>query len=715
MHEGQMHGTLRDVGRLAGGYAAAGSLPASDLAELEDLAISLSINSEDGASKWREAVEFGRKDPVKWDKARMVVDRVLDWEDEIRDDTYQVIDDWVEPVEVQEPEQWNPVQQISTYLDILFEPDDYVGYVSDSWSKDGRRVPSRGSYGRTCRQLLEELEKYKEVGAVFGDVDPEVGAWIRFNPLDGQGIKDVNVTDYRYALVECDDETLSIDQQRAIYQKLELPIAVMVHSGNKSLHAIVRIEASDLAQYKGRVDLLYEVCGKNRLKIDRQNKNPSRLSRMPGVMRNGRKQYIVATNTGKSSWAEWEEWISAVNDDLPEIESLSSVWDDMPDLAAPLIDGVLRQGHKMLLSGSSKGGKSFLLMELCIAIAEGVPWLGWPVTKGRVMYVNLELDRASCLQRFKAVYKAMGLPPKNLKSIDIWNLRGHAVPMDKLAPKLIRRAAKRQYSAVIIDPIYKVITGDENAADKMAFFCNQFDLVCHQLKASVIYCHHHSKGAQGGKRSMDRASGSGVFARDPDALLDMIELIVPDELRKAECARVEQEHVERNLNRLFPDWRTVSTDPYSASKSLLSEEDHLAILRECDAIRADSERWTAWRVEGTFREFGKSRPKNCWFRHPLHYVEAGGPLVDADTHGEEPPWKRGLRSQERDRPKKSHKKQQQLLDAFGACVADDGGAPICDVANALQVSDRTVRDWLKGNREWRVEKGRIFREEEGAF
>ena len=39
---------------------------------------------------------------------------------------------------------------------------------------------------------------------VFGDCNPEVGAWIRFNPLDGKGVKNENVTEYRYALVESD-------------------------------------------------------------------------------------------------------------------------------------------------------------------------------------------------------------------------------------------------------------------------------------------------------------------------------------------------------------------------------------------------------------------------------------------------------------------------------------------------------------------------------
>ncbi|MDE8276052.1 AAA family ATPase, partial [Erysipelothrix rhusiopathiae] len=84
--------------------------------------------------------------------------------------------------------------------------------------------------------------------------------------------------------------------------------------------------------------------------------------------------------------------------------------------------------------------------------------------------------------------KSLGIKPKNLKNIDIWNLRGKVVPMDKLAPKLIRRAQKQGYIAVIIDPIYKVITGDENSAEQMAHFTNQFDNVASELGATVLYC-----------------------------------------------------------------------------------------------------------------------------------------------------------------------------------------------------------------------------------
>ena len=382
----------------------------------------------------------------------------LDWDDLIRNDTARVVDSsWVEEKEVQEPEDWDPVKELITYIETLFGTDERVGYVTRSWSKpdDDKKYPDKGSWDRTARQLIQKLSKCKgDVGAVLGDYDPEAGAWIRFNPLDGKGCKNENVTEYRYALVESDNT--SIEKQNALIRELELPVACLVHSGGKSLHAIVRIEAANYEEYRKRVDYLYKTCQKNGIDVDTQNKNPSRLSRMPGVMRNGKKQFLVATNIGKGSWEEWYEWIETINDDLPEPEGLEDVWENLPELSPCLIENVLRKGHKMLIAGPSKAGKSFLQIELCIAIAEGKKWLQWQCAKGRVLYVNLELDRASCLHRFKDVYTAMGIRPESLRNIDIWNLRGKSVPMDKLAPKLIRRAAKKDYTAIIIDPIYDV-------------------------------------------------------------------------------------------------------------------------------------------------------------------------------------------------------------------------------------------------------------------
>lgn len=491
------------------------------------------------------------------------------------------------------PAAWDPVGDLITYLELLFEPDDRVGYVTnDVWKDaDGKWLPSKGVYDRTAAELIASLKKHPDdIGATVGDWKPEVGAWIRFNPVDGEGVKNDNVTRFRFALVESD--TLPVAEQDILYRKLELPIAALVHSGGKSLHAIVRVDADNYEEYRKRVDFLYDFLEKNGVTIDKQNRNPSRLSRMPGVTRNGNRQYLAATNIGRKSWVDWLDFVEGVTDELPDMEPLSVYKDNPPALPEELISGILRRGHKMLISGSSKAGKSFLLMELCVALAEGRPWLGFPCKKGRVLYVNLEIDPASAVNRFLKIYEALGIPAANMDSIVLWNLRGHAVPLDQLVPKLIRRVRDQKFDAIIIDPIYKVITGDENNASEMGAFCNQFDKICTETGCSTIYCHHHSKGAQGMKKAMDRASGSGVFARDPDAQLDMIQLEL-------------SEDIENNV-------------------------------RDGGA--------TAWRLESSLREFPNITPVNFWFEYPLHMNSSSPPKLPSRSPDATAVWRTWARS-----------------------------------------------------------------------
>lgn len=636
----------------------------------------------------------------------------LDWDSEIgsKDELVVVDRNWLERSEIHIPEQWNPTEQIITYLETLFEPDENVGYVTESWEHDGKFLPSKGCYDRTAGQLIKELYQCKsDIGSVLGDYNSEVGAWIRFNPLDGKGVKNENVTEFRYALVESD--TMDISAQKAIITELELPVAALVYSGKKSLHAIVKIDASTYEEYKKRVDYLYNVCNKNGLKLDIQNRNPSRLSRMPGIMRNGKKQYLLDTNIGKENWNEWREWIESVNDDLPDPESMADVWDNLPSLAPPLIDGVLRQGHKMLIAGPSKAGKSYALIELCCAIAEGKKWLEWNCTQGRVMYVNLELDRASCLHRFKDVYTALGIAPDNLSNIDIWNLRGRSVPMDKLAPKLIRRASKKNYIAIIIDPIYKVITGDENSADQMAHFCNQFDKVCTELGCAVIYCHHHSKGAQGGKRSMDRASGSGVFARDPDALIDLVELELNEDILKQEKNKAVCKVCEGWLYKYDKLYHASQDDLCSETQMLalcreyLENDAYECVIEDVGKARKTVESRSAWRIEGTLREFPKFAPVNLWFKYPVHNIDNIGVLKDIAVDDGMSTWKKNFAKKKTDAERKNERKNS-LETAFEACGIDDK-VTVKAMAEYMGVTEKTVRNRLKEHGGFWIDEGQI--------
>ena len=184
----------------------------------------------------------------------------LDWNDDISAGTNhtdgQLVDPrWVEAHDLALPEQWDPVDQLRRYLQALFEEDEYVAYVTESFMADDKRRPAKGSWTRTAGQLLAELGTCGgDLGKVLGDWDPEVGAWICFNPVDGTGRKDANVTAYRYALVECDN--MELGKQQAIIKQLKLPCAALVYSGGKSVHAIVKVDAPDYAEYRKRVPFI---------------------------------------------------------------------------------------------------------------------------------------------------------------------------------------------------------------------------------------------------------------------------------------------------------------------------------------------------------------------------------------------------------------------------------------------------------------------------
>jgi hypothetical protein len=227
------------------------------------------------------------------------------------------------------------------YLEAMFEPDEHVGVVARAWQRDGEEkwLPERGVWDRTRAELVEAI-RHGGVLEAIGDTNPDAGAWVRINPLDGNGAKDANVTAHRHTLIEADDQDLG--KQLALIRALRLPCSAIVHSGGKSIHALVRVSAANADEYRARVDRLYAVCKASGLKVDNANRNPSRLSRLPGVRRGAGPQYLIATRCGCETWEDWERHVEDSQDDLPDPEPLADVFHTPPPLALPLITGLLR-------------------------------------------------------------------------------------------------------------------------------------------------------------------------------------------------------------------------------------------------------------------------------------------------------------------------------------------------------------------------------------
>jgi RecA-family ATPase len=214
---------------------------------------------------------------------------------------------------------------------------------------------------------------------------------------------------------------------------------------------------------------------------------------------------------------------------LPEIEFLREFSASVPAAPPQIIEGILHQGCKMILGGTSKSNKSWCLLDLAISVASGEKWWGRGCTKSSVVYINFELHRWSIAQRLNALAGARPECKGLGDTLALWNLRGRNADLTLLRPKLEEQLARHQFGLIILDPAYKLLGDrDENANGEIASLMNEFEALAQSSGAAVVVAHHFAKGDSSAKNAIDRMSGAGAWARDPDSILVLTPHEEPD-------------------------------------------------------------------------------------------------------------------------------------------------------------------------------------------
>lgn len=606
----------------------------------------------------------------------------------------------------------NALDQFKRYITELHEDSDKVCIVREATYNEDRQKwhPKNGGISMSVKTLKEKLEYANTLNDVIGDYELKAGCWIRVNPMSEFGYSDNDVTSFKYALVESDDMSKA-EQQSLMVDELKLPLAALVDSGGKSIHGIVKISAKDEFEYTERVNYLYRICRNHGLIIDENNKNPSRMSRLPGATRGAHMQNLIDINVGSSSWDEWVSYIHKRETGLPQMQSLIDIVLNPPELAEPLIDGLLRKGRKMLISGASKTGKSFSLIGLAYALAFGKSWMGFSCTECKVLYINLEIADDSFNTRMINVANALGIPRQTLavnQNLKWLNMRGVNKSLNELSASIIDICKGEDFGAIILDPIYKVSFANENDAQEMARFCNSIDTICQELNTAMIYCHHHSKGSQSGKNAIDRMSGSGVLARDPDAIVDLLELEYTNDAKQWIQDKDMKETITRYLDTYASDWKDNMPDAdfddieflEECTKYRLNEETKSKMRAELMQKLESAEHITPIRLSASVREFPPMNPRAVYFKHPLHYADTDEIFIDAK------PLDQALNIKAEEK-KRNTDKMKSLILQKRVPMDSDGWIDLQDMAAILNVSPKTIHRYIKQAPEtYELQKGR---------
>jgi len=173
-----------------------------------------------------------------------------------------------------------PVRQTLLFLKSRFESTELL-FIGDK---------NAGNLGKNIRSAATWIEYFEQGG--------QAGPFIIVNPLNGRPMPkksskemtyrgDNNVEVFKHALVEFDD--LAISDQIKFWSAARLPIVALIHTGGKSIHAW--LDVSKLAEI--RTANAWDTIIRQRLYdrllaplgVDKACSNPSRLSRLPGCIR----------------------------------------------------------------------------------------------------------------------------------------------------------------------------------------------------------------------------------------------------------------------------------------------------------------------------------------------------------------------------------------------------------------------------------------------
>lgn len=244
-----------------------------------------------------------------------------------------------------------PTEQAARQIEACFATEEIVTLITEfGRSPEGKPIPNGKPVSHAACVLVDKLRKAKTLDDVFPGYDKEAGILFYINPMKYEGRKNEDVTRFRSTLIEYDD--IPKDEQVRRLLDSGLPILSITDSGNKSVHALVRVDASSESSYRKKVKALHKALEKKyKTACDGANKNPARMSRLAGAQRGGDLQRLMYTEVNLNS--DLDERVEALGaiEKGPESPSCNGVAEQMiNERGACMVEGVpaVRKGGEYL-------------------------------------------------------------------------------------------------------------------------------------------------------------------------------------------------------------------------------------------------------------------------------------------------------------------------------------------------------------------------------
>lgn len=236
----------------------------------------------------------------------------------------------------------------------------------------------------------------------------------------------------------------------------------------------------------------------------------------------------IATNVSRYEYTpplDLSEWGKGEADSLeiPEGGDLAvSLFDfvsNPPVAPDPLVHGIIDIGTGVLIGGQPNVGKSWIVMDMALAIASGQSWLAkYTTEQAGVLMIDEEGTAYGQYERFQMLLdgrdylSAVGLP--------LHVAIGSGIRLDsETGVTRIRRMLERYRPGIVVmDSLVRMHTGDENNAQSMARFFAVTKELMRTYDTTFLFTHHVRKPSLESADPGDLLRGTTEIRAWPDTI-----------------------------------------------------------------------------------------------------------------------------------------------------------------------------------------------------
>ena len=262
-----------------------------------------------------------------------------------------------------------------------------------------------------------------------------------------------------------------------------------------------------------------------------------------------------------------------------ELKSESDTWADRPPVSW-IVENIIVSGSVSMVTGDAGSGKTWLSLDMAVAIARGEDWLGMQTIQGPVLIVDEESGNHRLATRLKKILVGHGGGPESPTPHYYFSMQGTNIEKD--AGEIEKIIIEKEIKFVVVDALMDVVLGaDENSVKEMMPTFSMLRKISEITGVTFWVIHHNDKSGKGYR-------GSSAIKGSVDTMLEVLKSENSDSIKIKSAKVRDGEPVTIHAKMVFSDFsfNIILDEESNIPASAITKTEKIILIHKKDILNS---------------------------------------------------------------------------------------------------------------------------------